>query len=83
MCLTQKSVKHMWSPEASGAHVAVCLLPKSGGGGKAQRRRGFWGGVWLELFGVGFLLEKNARGFKAACEDRELITDLFSRAELD
>jgi len=50
MCLTQKSVKHMWSPEASGAHVAVCLLLKSGGGGKAQRRRGFWGGYdWNSL----------------------------------
>ncbi|EKX90713.1 hypothetical protein HMPREF9997_01209 [Corynebacterium durum F0235] len=30
-----------------------------------------------------FLLEKNARGLRAACEDRELITDLFLRAELD
>lgn len=30
-----------------------------------------------------FLLEKNARGFKAACEDRKLITDLFSRAQLN
>ena len=28
-------------------------------------------------------LEKFARGFRAACEDRKLITDLFSRAELD
>lgn len=28
-------------------------------------------------------LEEFIRGFKAACEDKALITDLFSRAELD
>ena len=45
---------------------------------------GFEGGGydWNSLALV-FLLEKNARGFRAACEGRELITDLFSRAELD
>ena len=44
-----------------------------------------WNSLVLVFYwrNVGLLLEKNARGFKAACEDRELITDLFSRAELD
>ena len=60
----------------------VCY-PKVGVSKRLSADEGFEGGYDWNSLALVFLLEKNARGFRAACEGRELITDLFSRAELD
>ena len=60
----------------------VCY-PKVGVLERFSADEGFEGGYDWNSLALVFLLEKNARGFKAACEDRKLITDLFSRAQLN
>lgn len=65
------------------AHCSLSATQKWGVSKRLSADEGFEGGDMTGIHWRWFLLEKNARGFRAACEGRELITDLFSRAELD